>query len=229
MRESKTPLSTVLAGGRVLLPGGDVVVADLGLADGRIAALGGPGALAAEEEVDIRGLLVMPGVVDAHIHLGHGADISRPRVPADATTESAAAAKGGVTTFLSYLISDQAFEKGLLDEVIAVAEAGARVDFGFHLVLSTEEQLAAVPLYKERYGVPSFKIFMYNRGGEGRRLGLPDIDDGFLFRLLEAARDCRGIVCPHCENIEVAWVLRDRLVALDPNGEGGLGAWHQSR
>jgi hypothetical protein len=27
---------------------------------------------------------------------------------------------------------------------------------------------------------------MNNRGGEGARLGLPDIDDGFLFRLCEA-------------------------------------------
>ena len=42
------------------------------------------------------------------------------------------------------------------------------------------------------YGAPSFKIFMNNRGGEGKRLGLPDIDDGFLFRLCElAARERR--------------------------------------
>ena len=42
---------------------------DLAVADGRIVAveaeLGGP----AREEVDARGLLVLPGVVDAHVHL----------------------------------------------------------------------------------------------------------------------------------------------------------------
>ena len=78
-------------------------------------------------------------------------------------------------------------------------------------------------------GVPSFKIFMNNRGGEGKRLGLPDIDDGFLFRLCEAAAEHGGLVCPHPENIEAAWVLRDRLMAQDPDGSGGLAAWNASR
>jgi dihydropyrimidinase len=63
-----------------------------------------------------------------------------------------------------------------------------------------------VPSYVAKYGVPSFKLFMYNRGGEGVRLGLPDIDDGFLYRLAEATVNSNAIVCPHCENIEVAWV-----------------------
>ena len=38
------------------------------------------------------------------------------------------------------------------------------------------------------------KIFMNNRGGEGARLGLPDIDDGFLFRLCESAARHGGMV-----------------------------------
>ena len=101
--------------------------------------------LQAEAAVDLKGLLVMPGVVDAHIHLGHGADISRPRTSSDAETESAAAAAGGVTTFLSYVISGKPFEPALIDEVCAVTAAGSRVDFGLHLVISTEEQLAGVP------------------------------------------------------------------------------------
>jgi dihydroorotase-like cyclic amidohydrolase len=36
-------------------------------------------------------------------------------------------------------------------------------------------------------------------------------------------------VCPHPENIEAAWVLRDRLMAQDPDGCGGLAAWNASR
>lgn len=96
-------------------------------------------------------------------------------------------------------------------------------------MISTEEQLASVPSYVAKYGVPSFKLFMYNRGGEGARLGLPDIDDGFLYRLAEATVNSNAIVCPHCENIEVAWVLRERLVSADPDGAGGLAAWSNSR
>ena len=70
---------------------------------------------------------------------------------------------------------------------------------------------------------------MNNRGGEGARLGLPDIDDGFLFRLCEAAAENGGMVCPHPETIEIAWVLRDRLKASDPEGHGGLKTWNATR
>jgi dihydropyrimidinase len=219
----------VLRGGRAVLPDGATVEADIGIAADRIAAIAAPGAVAAQTTVDLQGLLIMPGVVDAHIHLGHGADISRPRAASDAETESAAAAAGGITTFLSYVISSQSFEPALIDEICAVTAAGSRVDFGLHLVISTEEQLAHVPDYAKAYGIPSFKIFMYSRGGEGLRLGLPDIDDGFLFRLAEAVARCQGILCPHCENIEVAWVLGRRLMAADPQGTGGLAAWNDSR
>ena len=69
-----------------------------------------------------------------------------------------------------------------------MTEAGSRIDFGYHFIISTEEQLAGVPRYATEFGAPSFKIFMNNRGGEGARLGLPDIDDGFLLRLCESGR-----------------------------------------
>ena len=214
-------LDTVLRSGKAVFPDGATVEADIGIAGGRIAAIAAPGALAGVATVDLKSLLVMPGVVDAHIHLGHGSDISRPRAASDAETESAAAAAGGVTTFISYVISGQPFEPALIDEICAVTAAGSRVDFGLHLVISTEEQLARVPDYAKAYGIPSFKLFMYSRGGEGLRIGLPDIDDGFLFRLAEAVVRCQGILCPHCENIEVAWVLGRRLMAADPARQRG--------
>jgi dihydropyrimidinase len=226
----KPHYDTVLKNGRLLLPGGGIVDGDVGILDGRIAAIGSLASrVDATESVDVAGLLVMPGAVDAHIHLGHGADITRPRVPRDADTETAAAVAGGVTTVISYLIATEPYENGVLDEACAVTAAGARIDFGFHLVISTEAQLAGVPTYVDRYGIPTFKVFMYNRGGEGQRLGLPDIDDGFLFRLAEAAARSGAIVCPHCENIEIAWVLRKRLMARDAEGRGGLSTWSASR
>ncbi len=224
-----TRFDVLIHGGELLLPGADPVVADLAIRDGKIAAILAPGAnTQASERIDITGLTVFPGIVDVHLHLGHGKDISRPRVPADAAQETAAAAVGGITTFIPYLMASEPFEV-IFDDVRAVTEAGARIDFGYHFIIATEAQLASVPAYVRDYGAPSFKIFMNNRGGEGKRLGLPDIDDGFLFRLCEAAAAAGGIVCPHAENIEVSWVLRDRLKAADPDGKGGLAAWNKSR
>lgn len=217
-----------LAGGTVLLPGAGLAPADLLIAGGRIAAVTAPGAGGpAAETVSIEGLTVLPGAVDAHIHLGHGADISRPRVPADAASETGAAALGGVTCFLSYVMSAEPYGD-VLDELIEVAEAGARVDFGFHLVIGNDAQLAELPVYIAR-GVPGAKLFMNIRGDEGARLGLPAIDDGFLFRLLEALGAHGGMLCPHPENIEVAWVLRDRAREADPDGTGGLATWNATR
>jgi dihydroorotase-like cyclic amidohydrolase len=222
-------IDLLIRGGRVVLPGTDGVAADIAVREGKIAGILEPGGDAeAKTTLEAAGLVVFPGAIDVHLHLGHGKDIARPRVPEDAAGETAAAAAGGVTTFIPYLMATDPFEQ-IFDDVRKVTEAGARIDFSYHFIISTEAQLAGVPRYVREMGVPSFKIFMNNRGGEGRRLGLPDIDDGFLFRLCEAAAETGGLVCPHPENIEAAWVLRDRLMAQDPNGKGGLSAWNASR
>jgi dihydropyrimidinase len=223
------PFDLVVRGGTVVLPQTDGVAADIAISEEKIAAILAPGtAVDAAATLDATDEVVLPGVIDVHLHLGHGKDIARPRVPEDAATETAAAALGGITTFIPYLMATDPFET-LFDEVNQITEAGARIDFGYHFIISTEAQLAGVPRYAREFGVPSFKIFMNNRGGEGSRLGLPDIDDGFLLRLCEAAAENGGMVCPHPENIEAAWVLRKRLMSEDPDGRGGLRAWNASR
>ncbi len=219
-----------------LFENAEVVVAERGLTrctirveDGKITGFDDKVSSGQQvERIDLCGLVIMPGVIDPHLHLGHGKDISRPQVKDDAACESAAAAMGGVTTFIPYLMGTKSYET-IFPEVKSVTEAGSRIDFGYHFIISTEDQLAAVPIYARDYGVTSYKIFMNNRGGEGARLGLPDIDDGYLFRLCEAAASVGGLVCPHPENIEIAWVFRERLKKSDPTGQGGLALWDSSR
>lgn len=224
-----TKVDLRLAGGEVLLPGLGLRRVDVLAADGRIAAVTEPGSgPEAAETVDVRGLTVLPGATDVHLHLGHGSDISRPRVAADADTETAAAALGGVASFIPYVMSPTPYAP-LFDALKAVTEAGARIDFGFHFVIATDAQLAELPHYIAELGVPTAKLFMNIRGDEGKRLGLPGTDDGFLFRLLEALQAHGGMLCPHPENIEVAWVLRDRVAAADPEGKGGLATWNATR
>lgn len=219
----------LISGGEAILPGVGRTRCDIAVRDGRIAAILDPGAgVAAAQTLDASGRIVMPGVIDAHLHLGHGKDISRPQVPQDADRETASAAAGGVTCMIAYLMSAAPFSE-IFDEVVAITEAGARIDFGYHPIVSTEDQLAEVPRYIAEYGAPTLKIFLNNRGGEGARLGLPDIDDGFLFRLAELAAEHGGMINPHPENIEVAWPLRERAMAADPEGRGGLAAWDASR
>ncbi|MEL0099092.1 MAG: dihydroorotase, partial [Opitutae bacterium] len=169
----------VIRGGSAVLPDQGEMPRDIAINDGKVAAILSPTAkVESASSIDAAGHVILPGVIDVHLHLGHGADISRPRVPADADRETDAAARGGVTCMIPYLMASEPFED-IFDDVRAVTEAGSRIDFSYHFIISTEEQLARVPHYV-KMGAPSFKIFMNNRGGEGLRLGLPDIDDGFL-------------------------------------------------
>ena len=82
----------VLRGGTLVLPWGQEA-ADVGVRAGRIAAIGELGRAHAAEEIDCRGLHVLPGLIDSHVHL---------REPGDPTVETIgtgtrAAVLGGLT------------------------------------------------------------------------------------------------------------------------------------
>lgn len=219
-----TPAELRLSGGTVVLPGG-AQAADILIRDGVIVGVVAPGDDApAAETLDVSGRHVLPGVVDAHVHLGE--NITLPRTPEEVRPETAAAAAGGVTTLVAYLMSAERY-----DDVFPVArsamEADAAVDFGFHFCISTREQLDALAHYVADLGVSSFKFFMNFRTDEGERLGLPGNDDGFLYELLEAAAANGAIVNPHAENADMIRLLARRGVL---KGEGSpLALWDRSR
>ena len=63
-----TAHDTVIVGGLVVTPEG-VRRGDIGIREGRISAIGKPGALDGRERIEAFDQLVLPGVVDAHVHL----------------------------------------------------------------------------------------------------------------------------------------------------------------
>lgn len=132
-------------------------------------ARGDPGS-AARETIDVSGRVVLPGAVDAHVHLSQ--DLSAPKSEADVAAETASAAAGGVTSMLVYLMSPQPYDT-LFGPTRELMEQYAYTDFGFHYCLVTPGQVAAVPRYVKEHGVSSFKFFMNFRGDEGAYLGLP--------------------------------------------------------
>ena len=80
-----------VVGGDVVLPGGASARVDIGVRDGRIAAIA-DGGIEAERTLDATGLVVLPGLIDEHFHVFRG-------YPWE-TYENAtrAAVKGGVTS-----------------------------------------------------------------------------------------------------------------------------------
>jgi dihydroorotase (multifunctional complex type) len=87
----------LVSGGRCVLPGG-VQDADLAIADGRIVAIVQPGVIReARARLDVAGRFVLPGVIDAHVHVRDPGQTHKE----DYAHASRAAAVGGVTTMIS--------------------------------------------------------------------------------------------------------------------------------
>ena len=84
-------------GGTIATPRG-TFEGDILIQDGRILAMGKIDGFEAKRVIDARGLLVMPGAVDGHVHMMDPGHTERE----DFTTGTAAAAVGGATTVIEH-------------------------------------------------------------------------------------------------------------------------------
>jgi len=192
-------------------------VADVAVAGERIAAIGS--GLAGAVELDARGLYVIPGAVDGHVHL---TDPTFPpyAVPtADSfATGTRAAAFGGVTTVVDFAqpaVGEMLLEG--LDRRLSDADGEAVIDYGLHLNLRDPDpvRLAEIPAVFER-GVPSFKLYM---AYEGYRL-----PDAAIFRAMGVIGSRDGLAVLHAENDDVIGQLGRRLEAEGKTGPRWLAA-----
>jgi allantoinase len=221
-----TSLDTLVKNVRVVRPGvAEPEWLDIGISAGRFTRLA-PGIPAEEAKavVDGRGLLAFPGVVDAHQHWG----IYNP-LEEDTRSESRACAQGGVTTALTYMRTGQYYlnRGGSYEEffplVLAASEGRSYVDYAFHLAPMMRQHIEEIPLLIEKYGVTSFKIFMfYGSHGlhgrsadqssflmtpEGERYDLAHFE--FVMRGIQEAREKLTELAPHvslslhCETAEI--------------------------
>jgi dihydropyrimidinase len=193
----------VLHGGTVVLETG-VASVDVGILDGRIAAIGP--ALVGRERIDCTGLQLLPGGVDNHCHIAQK-PTSNGRNADDFASGTSSAAVGGTTTVICF--AKQEIGEDLRDTVAAyrAAASAAVVDHAFHVVVSDpspavlSEQLPALVAM----GVRSFKVFMTY---EGLRLA-----DGALLAVLDTAKRLGALVAVHAENDEAVRFGVARLVA----------------
>jgi dihydroorotase len=92
--------SLLLAGGRVIDPANRLdISADLLIVDGKISAVGkdaGAKAPVGTERLDVKGLVVCPGLIDLHVHLREPGQSAKETI----ATGTAAAARGGFTSIV---------------------------------------------------------------------------------------------------------------------------------
>jgi dihydroorotase len=140
-----------ITGGRVLLDG-DLTVADIVIQDGRIAAIT-DSAPASDQQISAAGRLVLPGVIDSHVHFREPGYAYKE----DFGTGSRAAAAGGITMVMDMPNLDPAPSTvEAYRAQRAIAEAKSVVDFNHWaspVVRSEIPGLAAA-------GALGFKFFM---------------------------------------------------------------------
>jgi len=198
----------------LLIHGGTVVTStaqmevDLAVDGGKIVWIGSNYAGDRPERViDARGLLVLPGLIDPHVHfqLPFFGTVTRH----DFFSGTVAAAFGGVTTVVDFAFQERG---GTAMDAIqarrAEADGHACIDYSLHAVFTDVNH--ETPLQLEELveaGIATWKVFMaYRREGVM-------VDDGGLFALLEAGirLPCVGIV--HAENAAIIELLVDRFLA----------------
>jgi allantoinase len=164
----------------------------VGVRDGVITGLYGPAENPrAREIVDCRGLLVFPGVVDAHVH-----SYSVPGTEGFLHSSTAAAA-GGVTTFIEMpydaggpIVNPQAFRRKM--ELVGSL---AKVDIALLATLKKEGPIDMIPPLVE-LGACGFKLSLFETDPDR----FPRIEDGVLWEVLPMMADHKIPVGFHAEN-----------------------------
>jgi dihydroorotase len=169
----------------LILKGGTVVnhdgegARDIGIAGGRITALGHLGRASAGEVIDCAGLHILPGVIDTQVHFREPGMTHKE----DLETGSRSAVKGGVTAVFEMpntnptTTSAQAFA-----DKIASASGRMHCDFAF-FIGGTRENTNELPDLERLPGCAGVKVFIGSSTG-----ALLVEDDDTLRRVLGVIR-----------------------------------------
>ncbi len=192
----------IIRGGTVVTPEG-VGVADVAINDEWIVALGPELDRTGRTELDARGLWVLPGLIDVHVHFNE---------PGRSEWEgiwhgSRALAAGGGVLFVDMPLNSvpAVLDRAAFEAKRRAAEAQALVDFALWGGL-VPGNLAALPELAEA-GVVGFKAFLADSGVPE----FPAADDDTLLEGMRIAAQLGLPVAVHAEN---AAIVRGRATAL---------------
>jgi dihydroorotase (multifunctional complex type) len=133
---------------------GKLVRASILVADGKIKSISASEQLAADEKIDAKGRIVIPGLVDGHAHLYDPAFTYRE----DFTTGTSAAVAGGVTTVVEMVLTTPVDSPDRVRRKIEEGERSSLIDFSLHAGMMNLNNLGNIPAISE-LGARSFKTF----------------------------------------------------------------------
>jgi len=174
---------------------------DIAIGEGRILAVGENLSADGVPTIDASGLLVLPGLVDMHVHLREPGMTEKE----DFASGTSAAAAGGVTTVVDMPNTRPPVATAeLFQEKLDLVGGKSYVDFGLYGMLDHDnaDQIGAMA----DLGAMGFKLFMGQTTGDNR---CPN--DAAIFRGLEAAAAADLVVGVHAENDHLLRLFGDRL------------------
>lgn len=194
---------TVIRGGTIATAT-ETFVSDIGITDGRVAALGTN--LVGTREIDARGKRVLPGGIDSHCHLEQKSSFGIMCAD-DLLSGTVSAAFGGTTTVIPFCAQHRGDDLDrVLADYAAAAKARAVIDYAFHLIIANPDEKTLhtdLPAAIGR-GVRSFKIFMtYER---------MRLHDEQILDVMSVARREGALVMVHAENHGMISWLANKMV-----------------
>ncbi|HSV49383.1 MAG TPA: dihydroorotase family protein [Candidatus Acidoferrales bacterium] len=154
----------------------------------------------ADEKTDLHGLLVLPGLIDEHVHLRDEGRAYKE----DFTSGTAAAAAGGFTTVLDMPNNDPVtMSVKRLENRMELARRRILVNVGFY-----SEFPKTTPEIKEiaNAGAVAFKLFMGNQTG-----GLNVDDDAAIVEAFKAVAATERLVAVHAEDRAMLAATEEKL------------------
>jgi dihydroorotase len=150
----------LIRGGRAVTPAG-VADADIGVRDGRIAAIGSFANAPTAEIFDGRGLHILPGVIDTHVHFREPGHLEKE----DMETGSRAAVLGGVTAvFEMPNTNPPTTTRLLIEDKLRRARKRMHCDHAFYVGASVEN-IGALHELERLPGVAGVKAFLGSSTG----------------------------------------------------------------
>lgn len=198
--------------GATLASGGREHAATIVVRDGRIAELLPPGtSFAAARTIAARGLHVLPGIIDTHVHTRHPGAEARE----DFQSGTAAAAAGGITTLFEMPISRTPTNSARnLSARVAAMTPQAHIDFALYAGAGHQN----IPQLRElaEAGCVAFKTFLQPppEGRDDEFVGLWCTDENRLREVMDAVRRTGLRQCFHCEHPGIFNALQGRLETL---------------
>ncbi|KAH6666641.1 hypothetical protein B0J14DRAFT_629755 [Halenospora varia] len=180
---------------------------DIGVKDGKISKLvlrGGFGEVTAKKVIDAKGGMVMPGGVDAHVHLQEPALFGKGESADNYETGTRSAICGGTTTLITFAPQKKS-EPSLLEALEAthaLAKGNCYSDYSFHLICSNAGPVAISEFATLRKkGISSLKIYMTYEA-----LSLADSE---ILDVLFEARKQKIVTMIHAENGAIIdWTIK---------------------